>query len=93
MLSDTLNKNVDALDALSEQMQDEIDSAIASIDIKALMYDPEYTLLEVIEILKKTLSEKYIPEAMLVGKNLSREILEDDIVVDLSTNPNENKNV
>jgi hypothetical protein len=92
MLSDTLNDHIDNIDKLSEEIQDEIDKAISAIDVKALIYAPRETLLQTVEIIKKIMLEKYIPEAMSQGVGLSEKIVKEDIVVDLTKDADLNVN-
>lgn len=91
MLSDTLHKHLDEMDKLEEQMQDDIDKAIATIDIDALMANPKATLDEVSNIIEKFLVNKYAHLALKHGSDLAKIVQKKDIIVDASKNPTVNE--
>lgn len=92
MLSNTLHAHVDEMDALEEKMQEDIDKAIAAIDIEALMANPQATMDETIKTIENFLVENYAAEALSIGKRLSVALQKKDIVIDPSKDPEKNKN-
>lgn len=92
MLSAILHKHIDAMDELEMQAQDDIDKAIAAIDIKALMADPQATMLETVKLIENVLVTKYGPQAMKNGVDLTKAIKKHSIEVDPTKDPNLNDN-
>ena len=82
MLSPILNNHIDLMDVLEAQMQDDIDKAIAAIDIQALMANPQATMLETVKMIEKVLVQKYGPQAMKHAVDLIKTIEKRNVIVD-----------
>jgi vacuolar-type H+-ATPase subunit E/Vma4 len=90
MLSKIIEDHVDAIEQIEADFQEEIDKAISSIDIEALMADPQATLEQVAELVKEKIRDKYSDRIVALGKEFSQRIQEKDVTVDLSKDPDKN---
>lgn len=81
------------MDLIESDLQDDIDKAIAAIDIQALIANPEATMLETIKTVEKVLLNRYAPQALKHGIDLSKSIEKKDIIIDPSNDPKENQDV
>lgn len=91
-LDPIIHKHLDAIDAVKDRVDEDIDKAMAGIDIDALLKDPRSELLLAMAFVQRRLVDVHIPEALKEGVALSKDIKKDgDVVVQDSTNPNLNK--
>lgn len=91
MLDKLLHKHLDQMDELEARVQEEIDVILASIDRKQILDNPREALYTVVEAVKSILEEKYIPLAAKDGFDLIKKVVNKDVIIDDSTNPNQNK--
>lgn len=90
MLAQVLENHVDEMDRLEKEFQVEIDKALASIDIDAVMANPKATLEEVTDMIKKKFEDRYLDKILTQGRRLAERIQEKDLLVDLSKNSDKN---
>lgn len=91
MLSNILHKHLDEMDAIEAQMQDDIDKAIASIEVDALIANPKATLDEIVKMIEDFLVKKYAHIALKNGSDLAKIVQKRNVVVDPSNNPKVNE--
>jgi len=68
----TLNDHLEKVEGLEDQVSQDIDDIIKSIDIDLLIDNPESIVIRIADIIKEVLVEKYIPEAFGLGVDLSK---------------------
>ena len=92
MLDQIINKHLDAMDSVEEEIAKDIESIMKQIDIASIIQNPLAELTEIVEALKKLLEDGYIPYAIKEGISFSKAIEEDgDITIQDSENPELNE--
>lgn len=93
MLAKVISSHIDTIDELEERLHEEIDRAIAAIDIDAVIANPRATLNETAQIIQEKIIREYIEKALVSGREFAKRIQEKDVVVDLQKNPDKNEDV
>ena len=91
MLDNKIHNHLDELDAIQELIRQDFELLYSQLDIEELINDPHTTLNDFVDIIKNTMIEKYIPDAVEQGFALSKEIKKLDVKVDPSLDGNKNE--
>lgn len=87
-----INKHIDQLDALEEDFDKKLTAAIQTIDIDAVLENPEAEMQSVIEVVKAEFLSEIAPRAIELGMQFAEQIKDrikkdKDIKVEDSSNP------
>lgn len=94
LLDEILHKHLDVLDEAKAEMEKDIDEFVASIDIDAIIDDPQGVMEYAAELLQQIFVEKYSQIAIQAGLKLAKDIQEaDNIEVPKSKDANLNQEI
>jgi hypothetical protein len=92
MLEKFINNHLDTLETIEESAEKMIDKAIGTINIDALIVNPEVELAAVTQIIYDWILDKYTEQAVEEGLSFAKEIEKHKIIkIDDSNDPNLNK--
>jgi len=93
MLDKVVISHLDQMDALEDEIKKDIDAIFKTIDIDALLANPELEVMTIVEAVKHLLTERYIQRAIEQGKDFATKVekLKRDIVIPDSKDPNLNE--
>jgi hypothetical protein len=69
-----INKHIDSLEELSQELDVIIDNAIDDIDVEALVKDPTTELQRISDEIRDVFLEQYAPQAIELGFNFAQAI-------------------
>jgi len=94
LLDSIIHKHLDVLDEAKAEIEKDIDELIVSIDIDAIIDDPQGVMEYVAELLQQIFIEKYSQTAIQAGLKLAKDIQEaDNIEVPKSKDPKLNQEI
>jgi len=80
VLEPVIHKHLDKIDVLKEDIEKDIDLLMKGINVKKIIKNPKAELLLIASFLRKKLTEDYIPEALVAGATLSKDLREKQII-------------
>jgi len=94
LLDSIIHKHLDVLDEAKAEIEKDIDELIVSIDIDAIIDDPQGVMEYAAELLQQIFIEKYSQTAIQAGLKLAKDIQEaDNIEVPKSKDPKLNQEI
>ena len=91
MLAKLIENHIDKMDLIEEQVDASIEQVYQSIDIDAILKNPDAELFDFVDIVKTILISKYAEEAIAEGVRLAKEIKGKHIKIQDSNDPNLNE--
>jgi hypothetical protein len=91
MLDPVINKHQDTLADIQAAVSEDIDTILASIDIDAVIDDPQGAMQEVVEVVKEKILSEHLEPAVKAGIEFAKEIQKAKAIkVDNSNDPQVN---
>ncbi len=92
MLSPVINKHHDKIEGIQKKVEDDIDEILKSINIDAIIDDPQGVLDSVVEVVRETILSDHMEPAVKAGLEFAKEIEKaKSIKVDDSKDPQKNE--
>ena len=93
MLTPIIHKHLDALDEIDAKAKAEIDTILATLNVKALISNSHDELGRVVEQIYNLIVDKYQPLAHLDGVKLAAQVDSHIVKIDPSNDPTKNEAV
>jgi hypothetical protein len=94
MLDPIIHKHLDEIDKIEDSVDKDISDILSSLDIKAVIENPNEAMLSIARIIEDLIIEDYLKRTVELGIAFSREIDKaKKIAVSDSSNPNLNKEI
>jgi hypothetical protein len=94
MLDPIIHKHLDEIDKIEDSVDKDISDILSSLDIKAVIENPNEAMLSIARIIEDLIIEDYLKRTVELGIAFSREIDKaKNIAVSDSSNPNLNKEI
>lgn len=93
MLAPILHKHLDEQDNIDAESKDAVDKIISTMDIKALISDPQQELGRVADEVSDLIVDKYQSMAHQEGVKLAEEVKRRDVKIDPSKDPTKNEGI